>query len=150
MSPIREKIMRINELFQDWVARRTLNPKNDPQKQFEVNLWLEIHGQTHDGESNYKKRYYDKLTSEDEKLRVQITLSAMLKSQGYSLSNKAIIAYVCADIGISESLQDIRYLLQHAEGQSFEKQVLTLAYEALSRGISVHELTETSETSHGI
>lgn len=68
----------------------------------------------------------------------------MLKSQRYTLSKKAIIAYVCADIGISEALQDVFYLRQQAEDQSFEKHLLGLAYEAISRGITVYELTEAS------
>lgn len=71
MIKLKEIIVELNDRFTDLVANRTLNPENDPQKKFEVKLWLEIHGQTYDGGSNYKKCYYDKLTSDDEKIKVK-------------------------------------------------------------------------------
>lgn len=137
---VREKIIKLIDALVNWGANRPIKREKDPQKRFEMKLWLEIRGLTYDGESNYKRVYYEKLLSEDERMQVRSTLLTMLKSDKYSISNKAVIAYVCTDIGISEALQDVNDLRKKATITSFEKQMLSLAYEALSRGITVHEL----------
>lgn len=140
MIVFKKIINKISKLISIIVARRKINPTNDPNKAFEVSLWLEIIGQTYDGQSCYKQRYYDLLTDEDSKSKIRNTLLNMLKSRGYSITNKSIIAYVCADIGITEALQDIKSLRKSTECSSFDRQILTSSYEALSRGITVNEL----------
>ena len=112
----------------------------DPKSRFEANLWREILDRSYDGESSYKSYNYDKLPSEDDKQQVRIALLDMLKSSRYSLPQKALISYVCADIGISDAILEVDRLRREATGPSYEKQMLSLAHEALKRGISVHEL----------
>lgn len=147
MISLRELIIKLNDRFIDWVVNRPLRREKDPQKRFEIKLWLEISGaflggQARDGAwTNYKRYYYDKLPSEDEKKQVRSILLTMLKSNKYSISNKAIIAQVCADLEVKDALQDVINLLQQAKGLSDVK-MLRLAYEALSRGITVRELVD--------
>jgi hypothetical protein len=112
----------------------------DRKSKFEAQLWSEIIGRAHDGETSYKSYYYDKIIAEDDKQQVRNTLLEMLKSNRYSLPQKGLIAYVCADIGVSDALLDVNKLRLEAKRPSFENQMLSLAHEALLRGISVREL----------
>lgn len=147
MSSLRETIIKLNDRFINWFTNRPLRQEKDPQKRFEMKLWLDISGaflggQAKDGAwTNFKKYYYDKLQSEEEKRQVQSALLTMLKSNNYSMSKKAILAQVCADLQVKDALQDVSYLLQQAKDLS-DKNILLLAYEALSRGITVRELVE--------
>ncbi len=142
---LRELIVKCNNMFIDWVVTRPLRREKDPQRRFEIKLWMDIKGallggQAADGAwTNYKQYYYDKLPSEDEKKRVRSALLSMLKSDRNDISKKAIIAHVCADLEIKEALQDIGSLLQRAQNLS-DKNELRLAFEALSRGITVTDL----------
>jgi hypothetical protein len=89
----------------------------------------------------YKSYYYDKLPTEDEKKRVREALLSMLKSSKHEIPQKALIAYVCADLEIKEALQDVGDLLQRAQDRSSKNQ-LNLALEALTRGIPVDKLID--------
>lgn len=145
MSTLREIIIKWNNKFIDWVVTRPLRRERDPQRRFEIKLWLEISGaflggQAADGAwASYKKYYYDKIPTEDEKKRVRSALLSMLKSDRYDISKKGIIAHVCADLEIKEALLDVGDLLQRAQNRS-DKNELHLAFEALSRGVTVYDL----------
>jgi len=146
MSSLREIIIKYNNKFIDWVVSRPLRREKDPEKHFEINLWLEITGALIGGQGGdgawekYKIQYYDKL-SDEEKKRVQSCLMDMLKSDRYNLSNKAFIAQVCADLYLKEAIPILDDLLRNINDPRDIKSY-KLAYEGLSRGISMHELVE--------
>lgn len=145
MSTLREMIIKCNDRFTTWIVTRPLRREKDSQRRFEIKLWLEISGaflggQAADGAwANYKKYYYDKIPTEDEKKRVRSTLLSMIKSDNYDVSKKAIIAHVCADLEIKEALSDVNDLLQRAQNRT-DLNELHLAFEALSRGITAYDL----------
>ncbi len=112
-------------------ARKAINPHNDPSKEYEVDLWLTISGRAYDFQSDYKRIYYDRLPTNEEKHRVRATLLSMLKSSNYSISRKTLIAYVCADIGIEESLEEIRRLRAEPSCRDAERFAFSLACEKL-------------------
>lgn len=147
MISLREIIIRLNNRFIDWVIHRHLRREKDPQRCFEIKLWMEMSGVTLGGQAadgawaTYKQYYYDKLPTEYEKNKVRNALLSMLKSNDYDISKKAILAHVCADLGIEDALQDVNDLLRQAQ-KSSDKKTLQLAYEALSRGIPVYELVD--------
>ncbi|WP_136525373.1 hypothetical protein [Geomonas ferrireducens] len=114
-------------------AMLRINPGCDPKKQYEVELWLKILERSYDFQSDYKRIYYEKLSTEAEKQRIRTTLVAMLISKNYSISHKTFIAYVCADIGVDESLQVIRDLSLTPGCAGTEKFAFTLACEKLAK-----------------
>lgn len=146
MKTLRELIIKLNDKFLDWAVSRPLRREKDPEKRFEINLWLQIAGAFIGGQGSdgawekYKIHQYDKLPTEEQK-RVQLCLLGMLKSDRYNLSNKAFIAKVCADLYIKEALPILDELLQHLN-EPHDIKSFKLAYEALSRGISMHELVD--------
>jgi len=128
---LRWLIQRLNKAILRRNAMMQINPKNDRAKEYEVELWLKITGRSYDFMSDYKGPYYDQLTTDDEKQKVCTTLVAMLKSDSYSISKKTLIAYVCADIGIKESLQAIKDFRVDPTCSNAERFAFTLAYEKL-------------------
>ncbi|QWV94293.1 hypothetical protein KP004_03665 [Geomonas oryzisoli] len=109
-----------------------INPGFDPKKQYEVDLWLKILGRSYDFQSDYK-RYYERIATDEEKQRVHTTLASMVISESYSISNKTLIAYVCADIGVEESLEEIRRLSVSPDCTDAERFAFVLACEKLSQ-----------------
>ncbi|MSN26482.1 MAG: hypothetical protein GJV46_11525 [Geobacter sp.] len=111
------------------------------ESEYEANLWRTIHGQSYDFcvSSNWKTKYFDSLDSEDEKDKVRSTLLKMLESTEYPMGKKTLIAHVCADLRILEAIRPVEKLRNEASGSL--KYAFTLSYEALSRGVSVPELT---------
>jgi hypothetical protein len=95
--------------------------EKDPLKRFELKLWMEIKGDFLGGMAaamswvKYKTYYYDKLPSEDAKKQINSVLLSMLKSNKYTISDKAKIAYVCADIGLRNAIEDINLLIHSAK-----------------------------------
>jgi len=146
MGAFREIIIRCNDRFINWVISQPLRREKDPDKRFEINLWLEITGAFLGGQASdsawekYKINHYDKLP-EEEKKRVQSCLMDMLKSDRYNLSNKAYIAQVCADLYLKEAIPILDDLLRNINDPRDIKSY-KLAYEALTRGISMHEIVE--------
>jgi len=114
-------------------ARMAINPSCDPNKEYEVELWLKILGQSYDFQSNYKKTYYEHLETDEEKHKVRATLAVMLKSNIYSVSHKTLIAYVCADIGVTDSLEQISRLRMEPTCSDAEKLAFILACEKFSQ-----------------
>lgn len=114
-------------------ANAEINPQNDPDKKYEVDLWLKIIERSYDFMCDYKRRYYDQLQTEDEKNKVRVTLVSMIESDLYSISRKTLIAYVCADIGIEESLEEIKHLGLDPTCSDAERFAFKLAYEKLSQ-----------------
>jgi len=128
---LRWLIPRLNKAILRRNAKIQINPNNDPNKEYEVELWLKIVGRSYDFMSDYKLPYYDQLTTDEEKQRVRANLVAMLKSDSYSVSKKTLIAYVCADIGIEDSLQAIKDFSVAPTCSDAERFAFTLAYEKL-------------------
>jgi len=112
----------------------------DQEKGYETKLWLAIQGQSYDFSvsANWKRIYYDTLELEDEKNKVRSSLQKMLESTEYSMTKKTLIAYVCADLRMQETVQTVANLRGETSGSL--KYAFTLTYEALSRGVSVPEL----------
>jgi hypothetical protein len=137
MNLLRDSFIKLNKIISVFFASKKINPDNDPDKQYEVDLWLKIHGRAYDFQSDYKSQYYDILASDEEKSRVRNTLLSMLKSDSYSISKKTLLAYVCADIGIKESLNEINYLRMQPVCRDSDKYALSLAYEALSKKVQL-------------
>lgn len=90
-------------------------------------------GRSYDFQSEYKRCYYDLLASDEEKTKVRNTLLIMLRSDVYSIQNKTLLAYVCADIGISEAIDDIKGLMMHPSCRDSDKFAFTLALKTLSK-----------------
>jgi hypothetical protein len=147
MGSLREFIIKVNDAFTDWVINRPLRREKDPQKRFEIKLWLEISGaflggQARDGAwTNYKRYYYDNLPSDEDKIKVQSALLSMLRANDIPISKKAIIAHVCADLMLKDALQEAENLLKQPMNFSDQK-MLSLACEALNRGITVRKLID--------
>jgi hypothetical protein len=55
----------------------------------------------------FKKDHYEKISSEEEKAEVRKALLSMLKSNNYTVLQKEAIAYVCSDIRVEGSEEDI-------------------------------------------
>jgi len=114
-------------------AKTEINPQNDPDKKYEVDLWLKIIERSYDFMCDYKRRYYDQLQTEAEKKKVRVTLVSMIGSDHYSISRKTLIAYVCADIGIVDSLEEIKRLGVDPACSDVERFAFKLACEKLSQ-----------------
>ena len=143
---LRELIIGYHDKFINWAVRSRLRREKDPEKRFEINLWLEISGAFIGGQGSdsawekYKNNHYDKLQGEEKK-RLQSCLLDMSKSDRYNLLNKAFIAQVCADLYLKEALPILDDLLRHVNDPRDIKS-FKLAHEALLRDISMHELVE--------
>jgi hypothetical protein len=85
---LRWLIQRLNKAILRRNAKIQINPNNDPDKEYEVDLWLKIIGRSYDFMSDYKRPYYDQLRTDDEKQKVRTTLVGMLKSDSYSVSKR--------------------------------------------------------------
>ena len=130
---IRRFLGRLASAILRFKAMLRINPGCDPKKLCEVELWLQILERSYDFQSDYKRIYYEKLSTEAEKQRIRTILVAMLKSKSYSISHKTLIAYVCADIGVEESLQAIRDLRLTPGCAGAERFAFTLACEKLAK-----------------
>lgn len=144
-NALRNLIIKYCDNYRYWSLSRPLRGEKDPEKRFEIKLWLNISGafsgsQGRDGAwETYKRSYYDKLSSDEEKRKIQTCLLSMLKSNRYSSSKKAFIAQVCADLFLEEALPVVNELLQETNAPR-DIHELRLAHEALSRGITMYEL----------
>lgn len=124
----------IGEIFSKILGKPSINP----ERKFEKELWSAIQGQSYDFSTNYKKTYYDKIDSEEQRQKVKTTILRMLESEKYSISKKTLIAYVCADLQIQEAANLIDTFRK--ETNDSLKYAFTLCFEALARGIPVPEL----------
>lgn len=147
MISLRDLIIKCNDRFLNWVLYRPLKGEKDPVKRFELKLWMEINGAFLSGMDSamswvkYKSYYYDKISSEDEKSQIRNLLLTMIKSDKYSISDKAKIVYVCGDLQIKDALKDIDELLLLSKDLSDSK-LYRLASEALTRGIVMKQLID--------
>lgn len=130
-----------------WIKYYSLEHEKDPMKYLEKKIWMEIAGIGLGGMASsgawtsYKSRHYDTLPSEFEKNEVRNIILSMLKSKEYDISDKAIIAYVCADLEITDALPEVGALLQRAKDSAYIK-LYRLSEEALTRGIPVRKLVD--------
>lgn len=142
---LREKIVKRIDKIKDWFLYNSLKREKDPRIRLEKKIWMEIRGSFLGGMAgdtawaNYKVYYYDKLSSEEDKQQVHTSLLNMLKSGKYSVLDKSTIAYICADIGIKEAVQDINFFLQRSQDKN-ANQLFLLAMEALTKGVAMKAL----------
>lgn len=103
----------------------------DPAKLLEIIVWRKITGFGQGGMASsgahvsFRKEYYEKLGSEEEKTEVRNILLTMLKSTKYSVFEKEAIAYVCSDIGIEGAREEV-----------------ALVREASARGMTMQQLSD--------
>jgi len=146
-NTVRDRIVNYIDNMRHWLRHRSLEREGDPQKRLEKRIWMEMTGAFLGGMASsgawasYKSRYYGNLTSEDDKKNARCMILSMLKSKKYSISDKAIISYVCADLEIKEALPEVNDLLQRAKDSVYIK-LYRLSQEALTTGMSVNELVD--------
>jgi hypothetical protein len=110
---------------------RPLEREKDPFKHLEKRLWIEMAGiglggmASSGAYASFKKDYYEKLPTKEAKSEVRRVLMTMLKSEKYDINEKRIIAYVCSDLRIEETEEDI-----------------SLVQEAAARGMTLRQLMD--------
>ncbi len=142
-----DRKVSLYDRLRHWIKYYSLEHEKDPMKYLEKKIWMEIAGIGLGGMASsgawtsYKSDNYSKLQTEDDKRKVKNVILSMLKSKKYDITEKAIIAYVCADLEIIEAAQEVNELLQKARDSSYVK-LYRLASEALAKGIPVDVLVD--------
>lgn len=135
------KVLNIVENITDkihyWLYIRPAQTEKNLHKRTEKKILLEINGTLLGGMAasgaytEFKTRYYEKLPNEEEKKLVRDALLRILKSDEYKIREKALTAYVCADILVEGSAIEIEKLLKNAKKGSIEEKEFRYALEAL-------------------
>jgi hypothetical protein len=123
-NSIRHNIVWFLDKIQDCVLYfrwyRPLKREKNPQKRLEKRLWIEIAGIGLGGMGSsgayvmFKTDHYEKLSSEKEKAEVRKVLLSMLKSDKYTVSQKEAIAFVCSDLQVEGTEEDISLVREAA------------------------------------
>ncbi len=143
---LREKIVLRIDNIRRYFLRRSVERIKDPTTRLEKQLMIEIKGTALGGMAAsgaytaFKEFYYNKLPSDNEKRRVQQVLLSILRSPKYSLREKALTAYVCADIQVEAAVDEIKKLLQRAKKNSIEEGEFKSSLEALKIGRPISEV----------
>ncbi|NVN97593.1 hypothetical protein HXX01_05230 [Candidatus Nomurabacteria bacterium] len=123
----------------------SIEQENDPLKKLENIVLIELRGTLLGGMASstaymeFKRNYFDKITSVDGKENVKKVLLNILKSNEYKSSDKEMVAYACADIVILEAIPEIENLLRTAKKGSIAEKEFARSLEALRLGKPIYE-----------
>ena len=126
---------------------KAIDEETDPVKKTEKEVVFRIRGTSLGGMAGstafleFKESYYDKLTDEEARKRVDQVLQDILESHGYDLMIKAKTSYVCADIKLEPVISMVEYLVHTSKKGTSEERLLRRSLDALKKGISISELT---------
>ncbi|MBN1473202.1 MAG: hypothetical protein JW914_01175 [Syntrophaceae bacterium] len=130
-------IENITNKINYWLYIRPVKTEKNLNKRMEKEILLEINGTLLGGmaasgaSTEFKTLYYEKLPNEEEKKLVRDALLRILKSDAYKIREKALTAYVCADILVEGAASEVEKLLKNAKTGSIEKEEFRYALEAL-------------------
>jgi hypothetical protein len=130
-------IANITDKIHYWLYIRPVRTENNLHKRIEKKILLEINGTLLGGMSasgaytEFKTLYYEKLPNEEERKLVRDALLRILKSDVYKIREKALTAYVCADILVEGAASEVEKLLKNAKKGSIEEKEFRNALEAL-------------------
>ncbi len=119
-NPVRSGIVLVLDVIRDWIFYfrfyRPAEREKDPSRRLRKELWMEIAGTRLNGMGangtplNFRKKYYDKLPSEEARAGVRKALLSMIRSRDFPVLQKEILASICADLGMDEAEEDISFV----------------------------------------
>lgn len=146
----------IDAVILNWKNKKYINRRNrimseieqeiDPQKQFEKLVILKIRGTLLGGMASstafmsFKQEHFDTLANSIGQDKLKTALLRILRSNEYMLSDKMMVAYVCADIVLIETIPEIEKLLPLSKTDSYVEKKLAQSLQALKVGRSITDL----------
>jgi hypothetical protein len=130
-------VENITDKIHHWLYIRPVKTENNLYQRIEKKILLEINGTLLGGMAasgaytEFKTLYYEQLPNEEEKKLVRDALLRILKSDAYKIREKALTAYVCADILVEDAASEVEKLLTNAKKDSIEEKEFRNALEAL-------------------
>jgi len=123
-----------------------IEQEKDPQRKLQKQVLLEIRGTLLGGMASssaymsFKTDYFDKQKSQSEQQQVKDALLQILRSNEFSLSDKARVSHACADIVILEAIPVIENIKRSAKSDSIYNKMLNDSLIALKQGKSITEI----------